>query len=61
MTAADLAQLNGVLAVAAARRADAGDARDKSDIATELLSWAAAPPIDIVIARIAILAGEARI
>lgn len=45
MTADELARLNGVLAAATARRAEAGDDRDKSVIATELLRQAWAPPI----------------
>lgn len=58
MTADDLAQLNGVLAAAAARRADAGDPRDKSDIATDLLRQAAAPPIGALIERLALQSGS---
>jgi hypothetical protein len=49
MTAADLADLNGLLATVATRRAKRGDKRDKSVIADELLAAAGMPDLRLVI------------
>lgn len=57
MTAADLADLNGLLALAAAVRAKAGDRRDKSIITDEILEDAGAPDIKAFLGRLVRLCG----
>lgn len=52
MTAAELADLTGLLAFETAERARAGDSRDKTEIATAILAEADAPEIGPVIGRI---------
>lgn len=53
MNAAQLAELNGLLAVAAEAQTVAGDARDKAAIADELLADAELPDLRPVNERIA--------
>ena len=52
MPACQLADLNGLLALEAAERARAGDARDKPDIVSDILREAGMPDLEPVIFRI---------
>lgn len=55
MTAAQLAELNGLVALAADRRKEAGDPRDKQAIVDDILRQAAAPAVELVLDRVAAL------
>jgi hypothetical protein len=55
VTASQLAELNGLLALATDRCMDRGDGRDKQSIADDLLRQAAAPDVEATIDRLAAL------
>lgn len=55
MTAAELAELNGLLAVEAAARANCGDPRDKSEIVDAILREVRAPDIEPAMNAIALM------